>query len=464
MITNFCRITLLLIIFSFISSCILAPEYKTPKNQFEISRKDNRAIISSITWDEYFVSPDLQNAIKLALENNRDLEVANLNIAAAKSSYKITRSDLIPKLNASAGITRQGFSDNITPFGLNKIYNAGLSIPAFELDFFGKLRSLKKSAWESYLSTIEAKNITRISIITETANAYTNLVIDKEILDIYNSIVQTHEEKYQISKERKRKGIDSAIDVLNAKTALENAKSIRDGYKATITEDKTALAILVGTFDKKTFLPKANSYKEIDINDFYLQNTPSEALLSRPDIAKVEHDLRAANANIGAARAAFFPSISITANTGYVSTSSQSLFSSLSNSWSYAPQINIPIFAAGANSANLELSKIRKKIEITNYEKAIETAFKEAVDAVSAKETLEKQLESSKSNLSTQKDLSTIAILKYFVGSENRLSALDDRINYLNTKQTFLITKKAQLSNLISLYKILGGGSEMKQE
>ncbi len=442
-----------------LTSCTMAPKYLRPETNLPFKETNNpsKKKITQITWQEFFQSPDLQRVIELALKNNYDLKIANLNIEKAQATHNIARANLLPTVNATGLETRQGVPSAFAVFTPKKQFRANVSVAAYELDFFGRLRSLKKSALENFLASQEARNVMQISLISETINSYAQLLVDREIFKIMEENVATQNSRYQLVEKRHKNGIDSQVELLNAANLLENAKNNRETYAKLVQQDKNALMFLTGNFDEK-LLPQDVSINDIKINEDLLDFIPSESLLSRPDIWQAEHQLKSANANIGAARAAFFPSITLSGNYGYGSRNLSSLFSS--QLWSFTPQINLPIFTGGRNIANLKLANLEKKIEIVNYEKAIQTAFREALDQLATREAAEKQLKSFDEILNIQTKNYNLLEKKHLVGISSKLNSLDAKISLLSAKQNQANMKKEYIANLISLYKVLGGGSE----
>lgn len=450
------------LIFSLITSCTMAPKYKRPEPNVPLAKNDEgKEIINRISWQRYFKSKDLQRVIELALKNNRDLKVANLNVEEAMATHNVVRANLMPQINAYGNMTHQKVPSSFAAFSPKNQYRAGLSLTSFEIDFLGRLQSLKKAALEDFLASEQAKKVTEITVISETANAYAQLLLDMEILEITNLSLAAQKDKYELIKLRYREGIDSKSTLLNAESAMEETKKLRDDYKKFVAADKTALKILCGNFDDN-ILPKNASLSDIEIDEALLDFVPSENLLLRPDVQQAEHNLKSANANIGAARAAFFPIFSLTGNAGFASRRYSTLFSSNSKTWSVTPQITIPIFNGGANFADLKISNLRKKIEVAQYEKAIQTAFKEVSDELATREAVSSQLKSANNIFAAKEEVSKISEAKYEVGLDSKMTMLDSKVSFLTTKQNYATTRKQYIANLITLYKVLGGGSEIE--
>jgi len=447
-----------------IASCNLAPKYEKPKVAlpFEQSADASKKKIATISWQEYFQSPDLHRVIQTALFNNRDLRVANLNIESAQANHGVVRSNLLPTVSAVAAETRQGVPSAFSSFMPKKQFRANVSLASFELDFFGRLRSLKKSALEDFLASSEALKVTRIALISETANSYAQLLLDRELLKIAQENVQAQSDRLKFSQIRYQNGIDSQTDLLNAEATIEEAKNSFETYKKLVKQDENALMLLMGVFDYSALPPEDVKFSDIKINQNLLDLVPSESLFSRPDIKQAEHELKSANANIGAARAAFFPSITLTGSYGYASREMSNLFDS--KTWAFTPQINIPLFAGGRNIYNLKLSQARQKTEVAQYEKAIQTAFREVLDQLAERESITNQVESFDKILKNKKRANEISAAKHQVGISSALNVLDAKIAFLNASQNQVSAKKEQIANLIALYKVMGGGAELEVE
>lgn len=444
------------------TACTMEPKYKTPATPVPLEKvtDNSKPRITQISWQEYFTSPHLQQVIQLALVNNRDLKVANLNIETAQATHNIVRADLMPNINATAIMTRQGVPSAFAAFTPRTQYRAGLALTSYEIDFAGRLRSLKKSALEDFLATEQARNVTRIALIAETANAYVQFLVDSQILKIAAQNTEAQEGRYKFMKLRYENGIASKSELLEISTLLEQSRITSETYTKLVQQDKNALMLLTGIFDEK-LLPLNSDLSDIKINESLLDSLPSESLLARPDIRQAEHELLSANADIGAARAAFFPSITLTGSYGYGSRDLSDLFSS--RVWAISPQITLPIFSGGRNVANLEIANVRKKIEILQYEKAIQTAFKETLDELATRRSATKQLESAQIVFEARQSFYKISEYRWKEGISSNLDLLDANINMLLAEEQKADAQKQYLANLINLYKVLGGGSEVSE-
>lgn len=451
---------LLIISLAAFASCTMEPRYERPQAPVPFGETNNssKRKITTVSWEEYFTTPDLQRVIRLALENNRDLRIANLNIEAARATYGIERANLFPQIDAIGSATRQrvpGAYQGILP---ERQYAANLTMSAYELDFFGRLRSLKKSAMEDLLATAEGRNVIKISLISETVNAYAQYLLDKELFELAEKNMKAQSERIKFVELRYQHGIASQADLLTATLIIETAKTNYETYKKLLAQDRNTLMLLTGTFESRV-LPEITSVNEIKINEDLLDMVPSESLLSRPDIKQAEHILKAANANIGAARAAFFPSITLSGNVGFASNDLSNLFHS--HTWSFTPQIDLPIFNGGKNIANLNLTKLRKKIEIAQYEKTIQTAFRETLDQLAERESVFEQMKSAEEILRARKKYYEITDKRHDNGISSAIDLLDSQIEWFNAAQNEATMRKNYLVNLVNLYKVFGGGSEV---
>jgi NodT family efflux transporter outer membrane factor (OMF) lipoprotein len=449
---------ILISILIFTNSCTLAPKHKEVETNLPFAENETKN--GAISWQNFFENDELKQLITKALKNNYNLEKARLNIESARAIHGISRANLMPQISANSQVTRQGVSGAFANFMPETIYRANIGFTSYELDFFGRVQSLKKAALEDYLASIEAKNLIEISLIAEVANAYIQLALDLEILEIANKNLEILAQKEKLINLRQQKGLASKIDLGNARAELENAKINFENYQNITNQDKNALMTLVSDFDENN-LPKILPLNEIKIAENNLEFLPSKNLLSRFDIKQAEHNLRRANANIGAARAAFFPSISLTGAYGYQSLEATDLFNS--KNWSITPQINLPIFSGGRNSANLENANILKKIEIINYRQTIQNAFAEVLDKISEKKSLNNQLQSSKKILIAKAENKKSAQNKQKLGLINKLDLMTFELDFLNALQNNLLVNKSYFVNLIESYKALGGGSEIKE-
>ncbi|MET0949527.1 MAG: efflux transporter outer membrane subunit, partial [Pseudomonas sp.] len=373
-----------------LGGCSLIPEYKQPAApvaaQYPQGPAYSPAEAANVAaaeqgWRQFFHDPALQQLIQTALVNNRDLRVAALNIDAYRAQYRIQRADLFPAVSATGSGSRQRVPANLSTSGESGItsqYSATLGVSAYELDLFGRIRSLSEQALETYFSSEEARRSTQISLVANVANAYLTWQADQELLKLTQNTLKAFEESYRLTSRSNEVGVSSALDLSQSRTSVESARVSLARYQRQVAQDLNSLTLLLGS-GLPNNLPQAQPLSA-DLLSLVPAGMPSELLQRRPDILQAEHELKAANANIGAARAAFFPSISLTANAGTISPDLSGLFNGGSGTWLFQPSINIPIFNAGSLRASLDYSKIQKEISVANYEKAIQTAFQEVSD------------------------------------------------------------------------------------
>jgi multidrug efflux system outer membrane protein len=357
---------------SMLTACTMAPHYDRPKvdvsnqwsNSLDIGTAEQDAV-ANIEWRQFFKSPEIQSIIELALEHNKNLAIAAANIEEARAMYRIQRADLIPNINVNAEGLKQRMPDALSTTGVSvnsETYKANLASTSYELDLFGRLRSLNKAAAEDYLATLQAKKSPQISLIAEIENAYLQLLADKEILRLTQNILKAQSDTYSLMLESFNTGAASKLDVAQVKQTLEAAKVNLSIYERLVGQDKNALTLLIGTSNARNIMDNEFSLKDVNLMKHLPVTMPSQVLLTRPNVMQAEHDLKALNANIGAVRAAFFPKISLTGNFGFASTDLSTLFTgSASNAWAFMPSVSLPIFEGGRNIANLGISNTRKK-------------------------------------------------------------------------------------------------------
>lgn len=437
-------------------ACSMAPKYKTPKSPVRLAESNPEDLKVSLTnWKNFFPNSDVQRLINLGLKNNRDLKIAQINIGLAKAGYDISKYNFLPTIQAGASMSRSKLPSSVASFQAQKRYDTNLLLTAFELDFFGRLNSLKNSAQQEMMASIQGSKIVEISLIAQIASDYTKFIIDKDILENSNMILDASEEMFIIAQAKYDNMILDKSDLFLAKESLNQSKILAEQDQLILEENKNKLMEIIGVFDEDQYLPKDNVTSDIIVLDSAIRLTPSESLLSRPDIIKAEHELKAMNANIGAARAAFFPRISLTGNLGYASKDLSNLF--LASNWNYTPQIRLPLFPIGNTLANLEIANIRKEAAIINYERSIQTAFKEVSDLLAIKKTINAQVELSSENLKIQKEIYDLTKKKFSAGIISKDKLLSSRIDYLLAKNQTLELEKLQIINKINLFKALGG-------
>jgi multidrug efflux system outer membrane protein len=436
---------------------------------------EGAASVADIGWRQFFPDPTLQRLIKLALENNRDLRVAVLNVQAAQAQYRIQRADLFPTVAASAleqvekypsGVLATsggvgaggGGAGGAVPGGSTfRFFEAGVGFTSYELDVFGKIRSLNHAALEQYFGTEETRRSSQLTLVAEVASAYLAVLADETILKVTRETLDSQTESYKLIKRSLDAGTTTALALRQAATTVDTARANLAEYTRQAAQDRNALMLLLG-------VPIPEDIKfgpDIDAQTLSADvpvGLPSQVLQRRPDILAAERQLIAANADIGAARAAFFPSITLTGNYGTASTHLSDLFKQGRTAWSFSPQISVPIFAGGANVANLDLSKVEKNVFIAQYEKALQSAFREVDDALAARGTLDEQLTAQRALLDDTQESYHLADLRFRTGVDSFLPVLDAQRSLYTAQQAFVSLELQRLQNMATLYKALGGG------
>ncbi len=467
----------LLLTATMISGCTMIPDISMPdfsaaKNWikvpgYEVPISEEKA--ADMAWQEFFQSDELILIISTALANNRDLRTAALNIEEARALYRIDRADLLPNVNINGSKTTSRTSEESSTTGQETqtdIYEANIGLASYELDLFGRIRSNNRSALNEFFATEEAHNLVRNALIAEVANAYLQLLADEKLLSLTEKTLKAQQRTYDILSQSLEKGVSTEQDVARASTAVETARVNMHQYSRNVVQDKNALFLLMGIPFDEDFLPKT-SLDHIHVKDQLNAGLPSEMLLYRPDIRQAEYQLLARNADIGAARAAFFPSISLTGTYGYASQNLDQLFtSSAFGAWTFIPQITLPIFQGGRNKSNLDLAEIRKDLAIVTYEDTIQTAFAEVADELAARATLDEQLKAQRRLVAAAQKVYNISQARYDSGIDSFLSVLDSQRELYTYQQNEIEIERQRLSNLVNLYKALGGGhvSKSKEE
>jgi multidrug efflux system outer membrane protein len=452
-----------------LGACTLAPKYTRPAAPVpanwpkgaayqETGAATGATTVSELNWQEFFTDRKLQNIITTALKNNRDLRLTVLNVDKSRALYGIQRAELFPAFNAAGGMSKQRIPADLSPSGravTTEQYNVNLGISSWEIDFFGRIRSLKDRALEEYLATNQARRGAQILLISAVANAYLTLAADRESLKLAQSSLETQEAAYQLIRKRHEVGIASELDLHRAQSQVEAVRADVARYTQLAAQDENALNLLAGSPVPDDLLPRETAHvvplKEIS------PGISSELLLRRPDVLAAEHRLKAANANIGAARAAFFPRIALTSSIGTASAELSGLFKSGSETWSFAPQIILPIFDARIWSA-YDATKIEREIAVAQYEKAIQTAFREVADALAVQGTVKQQIAAQQSLVGALKETHRLSTARYMKGIDSYLSVLDAQRSVYSAQQGLILYELSRLANRVTFYKVLGGG------
>ena len=414
---------------------------------------------SDIGWRQFYVDPRLATLIEQSLRNNRDLRVAVLNVEKARAQYRIQRADRLPSIAATASLQRAGGSGQ--PPGqagqAGQQYRAELGTTAFELDLFGRVNSLSTGALERYLAQGEASRSAQLSLIAEVANAWLTLAADRESLKVAQATRETQEASFKLTEQRHALGAASSLDVSQAQTTVESARADMARYTGQVAQDVNALRLLAGGALDEALLPSGLG-DDASMLGALPAELPSEVLLRRPDILQSEHLLRAANADIGAARAAFFPSILLTGSVGSASGQLNNLFDSGTRVWSFAPQISLPIFQGGRLRAQLAGAKADQQIALAQYEQAIQAGFREVADALALTGTLAGQRQAQEALVGAAARADELSRARYKAGKDSYLVALDAQRALYAAQQQLIATRLAEQTNRVTLYKVLGGG------
>lgn len=419
---------------------------------------------TDLAWREVFVDAPLQRTIELALSNNRNLRVAALNIEQARAQYQIQRADLFPTVAASGEAVHQRTPADLSQAGravTSHTYSAGIGFSTYELDLFGRVRNLNEQALQLFFATEEARRSTQISLVAEVANVYLTATADGELLRLARDTLESQESSYKLARRSHELGVASALDLRQAQTSVEVARADVARYTRALAQDLNALALLVGAPLPSDVRPGGVHPEDLRWIDRLAElpaGLPSEVLQRRPDVLQAERQLQAANATIGAARAAFFPRISLTASAGVASSSLSDLFQGSARAWIFVPQVSLPIFDADRNRANLEVSKTQRDIALAQYELAIQSAFREVADALAARGTFDEQLAAQQALVDATDETYRLSQARYRSGVDSYLAVLDAQRSLYAAQQSLITLRLARSANLVTLYKVLGGG------
>lgn len=413
-----------------------------------------------VSWQDYFADPSLRQLIDTALANNRDLRVAMLNIDQARAQLGVRRADQFPTLNAALTGARTPNSNGT----INSTYSAGLTVTAYELDFFGRVASLREQALAQLLASAEAAQTVQISLIATVAQTWLNLLADEELLTVSRLALDSRTESLKLVELKVKHGAASDFERRTAQTLLESTRVTLAQQIRQRALDENALALLIGQPVSATQREqwKPNKLAQLVFAELPA-GLPSDLLARRPDIRQAEQSLVASNANIGAARAAFFPRISLTTGAGSASAALSGLFKDGSWGWTLTPQLVLPIFDAGRNQANLDAARTGREIAVAQYEKTIQSAFREVADALASRATLVEQVQAQQALLDAETARSQLTQLRLTHGAANQLDWLDAQRALFGAQQALVQTRLASLQNQIALFKTLGGGAEKAQ-
>ena len=457
-------------LFLALTGCVsMAPEYTQPAAPMPVAwpsgpaydEGKNATAAAAIPWQEFFLDEQLQKLIALALENNRDLRITALNIERARAQYRIQRAELLPQVDANAGMTAQQVPADFSRTGESETseeYTVGLGVSSYELDLFGRVQNLRDQALAQYLATEEARRTVQISLIAEVAASYLNLAADQERLLLAGETLAAQQATYKLMQRRFEVGTLSELDLRQAQTRLDAARVDVARFTTLAAQDENLLNLVVGSTVPAELLPAALSETLTAVQEV-APGLSSEVLLQRPDILEAEYLLKGYNANIGVARAAFFPRITLTGSVGFGSDELSRLFASGSGLWTFAPRIELPIFDSGSRTAKLKVAEVDREIALAGYEKAIQTAFREVADALAQRGTIDEQLAAQQSLTDATAASYRLSQTRYEKGVDSYLSVLDSQRSLYGAQQELIATRLTRLLNLVTLYKVLGGGA-----
>ena len=452
-----------------LAGCTLAPEYHRPTAAVSTSWpkapgqpkvSTNATPAADVGWREFFRDPRLQQLIELALTNNPDLRVAMLNVEQTRALYRVQRNALVPTVDINANGSRQriatGFAGGTEAATFNQ-FNVNLGVAQYELDLFGRVRSLKKQALETYFASEEARKSAQIALVAEVGAAYLTERELTEQLAVARQTLTSARSTYDLTQRSYEAGVLSELDLNAAEVQMQTARVAAAGYEQQLAQAENYLVLLVGRPLPDDLPPPQPFNPQICLSDLPA-GLPSDLLQRRPDILEAEHQLEAANANIGAARAAFFPTVTLTGSAGTASTALEGLFAPGSQAWNFSPQIQWPIFAAGTAWAELQAVKAGKLIEVANYEKAIQTAFREVADSLAVRATVKTQLAANQTLVKAEQQNYKLTEARFRSGVDSSLNVLSAQQNLYSARQNLIQSQYSRLFNLINLYQALGGG------
>jgi multidrug efflux system outer membrane protein len=442
----------------------MAPAYVAPAlpvaETFPDAGTETGRAAADVPWRELFGDDRLRHIVELALTNNRDLRAAVLNIERARALYRIQRADLLPTVTAGAGVAVQRTPEGVNgaPVGATADqYSASVGVSGYELDLFGRIRSLNARALQAYLATEQARRSVQISLVSEAAQAYLTLAADQELLQLAQDTLVNQRAALELTRQRLEAGVTNVLALRQAQTSVEIARGDVARYTSLTAQDRNALTLIVGAPVPATLLPEG-PLERVGVLADLPAGVPSEVLRRRPDILAAEHQLRGAYANIGAARAQLFPTIRLTASGGVASAALSGLFAAGSGAWSFAPQIAMPIFDAGRNRANVKVAEVDRDLAIAAYEQAIQAAFREVADALAERSTLDDRLSAQQALVDATSDSYRLSDARFKGGVDSYLAVLDSQRALYGAQQGLIGVRLTRIANLVTLYRTLGGG------
>jgi multidrug efflux system outer membrane protein len=457
------RLTLLLPALLLAGCVNLAPDYQQPQapipQQWPASTELGSAS-AQIGWQAFFLDARLKQVIEQTLANNRDLRVAALNVEKARALYRVQRAEQLPTINAGGSGNHSRTPASLSGTGSASTthqYSAELGLSGYELDLFGRIRNLSDAALEDYLALEETRRSTQISLLAEVANAWLTLAADRDLLKLAEDTLSSQQSSYELQQRSHALGNTSGLTLAQAQTTVESARVDVAAYQSQVQQDLNALNLLAGSQLAEELLPSGLSENSAELLDVPA-GLPSSLLQQRPDVLAAEHGLKSANADIGAARAAFFPSISLTASAGSSSAALSGLFKGGSAAWNFAPSISLPIFDAGSNRANLQAAESERDIQLATYEKTLQSAFREVADVLAERGTLRQRMDAQRALTEATARSQRLADALYRNGASSYLDALDAQRELYAAQQNLINLQLTEQSNRIALYRVLGGG------
>ncbi len=461
-----------------LAGCNMAPHYVRPQLPVPATapqgpayaRSDvasDPAALADTAWRDFFTDPRLREVIAIALAENRDLRLALANVEQARAQYRIQRADIFPTLGGTGSATFQksplgavagtGTGTGVTASGRTDIYSASVGVSAWEIDLFGRVRNLTKAAQEQFFAVEENRNATRVALVAEVATAWLTMAADQDRLQVSRKTEAAFGQTMDLTQARFAAGVASDLEVRQARTSYDRARSDIAALTTQVAQDQNALNLLAGSTVPQALLPDALADSGATL-DRLPADLSSEVLLRRPDVAAAEHRLIAANADIGAARANFFPRISLTAALGTISLGLSNLFGSGSGNWSVAPTATLPIFDFGRNAGNLRLAQATRDAMVAEYEKALQTAFREVADALARRGTIGDQLAAQRSLNRNSEAAYRLSEARFRAGIDGFLNTLDAQRIYYAAEQELVATRLVREANAVEVYRTLGGG------
>ncbi len=451
-----------------VAACTLEPRYARPPlpvaDAWPIppttSTTPNTPAAADIGWRDFFVDAHLQALITQALANNRDLRIAILNVESTQALYRIQRSHSLPSINANGNFTKQKLPPALSngfPSATYQYYEADIGLSAFEIDLFGRVRSLNHVALEQFLSQQENRRAAQLMLIAGVTGAYLSLASDHELQHLAKETLESQQASFGLTQQRHAAGGASALDLAQARTTVETARADLAHFDGSVAQDLDALTLLMGGAPDPAALPESFDAQVASLA-VPPAGLPSTVLLRRPDVLGAEHLLRAANGNIGAARAAFFPTINLLGSFGSASQDLSGLFKAGSGTWTFAPQIALPLFTGGRNAGGLAEANAQQRIAIASYEKSVQNAFKEVADALALSETLARERQADEALAQAAAQAFDLAQQRYKAGRDSYLNVLDAQRSDYAARQRLIAVRLTEQNNLVSLYIALGGG------